>query len=183
MLRKRHLLAPLIGLLCCCPVAAQEKPDLDPAKKEPKLIKVSTLGASTRAPTKEEVKKLGLEFEVRARGQVVVSVEKDGASAKAGIEPGDVIVKLGAVELFSQDDVGDVLRVNKPGAKLDASVLRAKTSKEATVSVSLGAKEVKVPDEALLEWQFASLASMPDALARAKKEKRLVVVGLSGAET
>ncbi len=183
MVRTRHLLGPVVGLLCCCPVAAQEKPDQDPQEKEPKLVKVATLGASTRAPSKEEVKQLDLKFEVRARGQVVSDVEKDSAAGKAGIEAGDVLVKLGAVELFSQDDIADVLRVSKPGKKLEAVVLRAKTLKEEKVSVSLGAKEMKAPEKPRLEWQFASLASLADAVAKAKKEKKLVLVGLSGAET
>ena len=111
-----------------------------------------------------------------------IAVEKDSAAGKAGIDPGDVLVQLGTVELYSQDDIADVLRVGKPGQKLEAVVLRAKTSKEEKVSLSLGTKEVS-PEKPRLEWQFASLAALPDALAKAKKEKKLVLVGLSGAET
>lgn len=172
------------ALLLSCAVSAQQPPKQDkkPTKPEP-TVKVATLGASTRAPTKEEVKKLGLKFEVRARGQIVSELIKDGAATKAGLAAGDVIVRLGNVEVFSQDDIADVLRVSAPGQKLKAAVLRAKTGKEETIEIALGTKEIKEPKVAPLPWVYASLANLDAALAKAKKDKKLVLVGFSGAET
>lgn len=175
-------LATLAALLLPGEFAAAQEPASEPAKQGG-TVAVATLGASTRAPSKQEVEQLGLKVDVRARGQVVTEVDKGAAVARAGIEPGDVLVKLGAVDLYSQDDIADCLRVRKPGEKLEAVVLRRKTAKEETVAVSLGARETKAPEEPRLEWQFASLGQLPDALAKAKKEGRPVLVGLSGAET
>ena len=172
------------ALLLCCAISAQEPPKQDKESKKPEpTLRVATLDATTRAPTREEVKQLGLKFEVRARGQIVSELAKDGAGAKAGITAGDVIVRLGNVEVFSQDDIADVLLVSAPGKKLVASILRAKTGKEETVEFVLGAKEVKAPKAPPLAWNYASLANLNSALAKAKKDKKLVLVGLSGAET
>ncbi len=172
------------ALLLSCALTAQQpqKQDKKPTKPDP-TIKIATLGASTRAPTKDEVKQLGLKFEVRARGQIVSDLVKDGAATKAGLAAGDVLVRLSNVEVFSQDDIADVLRASAPGQKVEAAVLRAKTGKEETIEIALGTKEVKLPKVAPLAWDYASLANLDAALAKAKKEKKLVLVGLSGAET
>lgn len=171
-------------MLLSCAISAQHPPKQDkkPTKQDP-TIKVATLGVSTRAPTKEEVKKLGLKFEVRACGQIVSELVKDGAATKAGLMAGDVLVRLGNAEVFSQDDIADVLRVSAAGQKLKVSVLRAKTGKEEAVEIALGTKELKAPKVAPLTWDYASLANLDTAIARAKKDKKLVLVGLSGAET
>jgi len=75
---------------------------------------IATLGATTRAPTEEEVEKRELPFSVRAQGQVVVDVTRGGAAEKAGIMRDDVILKFGTNKVFSQDDIADYLRVQKP---------------------------------------------------------------------
>jgi PDZ domain-containing secreted protein len=69
--------------------------------------------------------------------------------------PTDVVVKFDKNELYSEDDIADFLLVSKPGQKVVVKVQRAKTDKLATVRLELGSK----------------------------KEGRLVLVGLSGAET
>ena len=142
---KGHLSTLAASLLLGGFASAQE-PASRPANQE-RWVKVATLGASTRAPSRKEVAELDLKFEVRARGQVVTEVEEDGAAAAAGIGPGDVLVKLGAVELYSQDDIADFLSVSKPGQKVEVVVLGAKTSKEEAVSVSLGTKEIKASED------------------------------------
>jgi predicted metalloprotease with PDZ domain len=156
-----------------------------PASQEsrPRLVEVATLGIDTRAPTQEETEQRGLKHEVRVRGRVVTGLDQEGAAVVAGIAKGDVLVRLGRNELFSDDDLGDFLRVSKPGQKVEALLVRAKDGKEAVVQVTLGVGKVEAPRAPELRWDFASLAQLPDALARAKKEGRLVVVGLSGAET
>jgi S1-C subfamily serine protease len=168
----------VMGFLLCAAAFSQE-----PAHKKDRTVKVASLGAATRAPTKEEVDKLGLKVDVCARGQVVTEVAEGGAAAKSGLVAGDVIVKLDRVELFSEDDVADILRVNSPGKTVEAAVLRAASKKEEVLQMALGSQEVAAPEAARMEWQFASLANLDAALAKAKKEGRLVLVGLSGAET
>ncbi len=138
---------------------------------------------STRAPTRKEVQELGLKWEVRAHGQIVTAVSKDSATAKAGIQKGDVVLKLDQNEIFSQDDIADFLRVSKPGQKVKVQVQRAKGAKKETLAVALGAKKMRKSKTPTLKWEFASLGQLKFALARAKKEQKLVLVGLSGAET
>ena len=181
MNRINRLSLPIAGLLLCCPAATQELAT-EAQHKDP-VVMVATLGATTRQPTRDEVKELGLKWEVRVRGQVGTDVAEDGAASKAGIVQGDVIVKLGGVEVFSQDDIADVLRVSLPGQKVSASILRAKSEQEDVVAVSLGQKKVKAPKTPQLEWDYASLANLDAALAAAKQDKKLVLVGLTGAET
>ena len=101
----------------------------------------------------------------------------------AGIAPGDVVVKLGKNELYSQDDIADFLLASKPGQKVVALVLRANTKKEEALTVTLGKGKAKAPEAPRLEWQYASLGQLTDALAKAVKEDKLLLVGLSGAET
>ena len=175
-----HVSALGAMLLLCALSPAQEPP---PAAKEARLVAVATLGLVTRPATAEEAKEQGLKIDKCVRGQVVTEVAKESAAAAAGVEPGDVLIQLGKIDLFSGDDLADFLRVSKPGQKVEALIRRAKNGKEETVPVTLGAGSVEPPKEPRLEWQFASLAQLPLALAKAKKEGRLVLVGLSGAET
>jgi len=168
----------VVAFLVCGSAVAQER-----AEKKDRTVKVASLGAATRAPTKEEVEKLGLKVDVCARGQVVAEVAEGGAAAKSGLVAGDVIVKLDKVELFSEDDVADILRVSSPGKTVEAAVLRGASKKEEVLQIALGSQEVAAPEAARMEWQFASLANLEPALAKAKTEGRLVLVGLSGAET
>ncbi|MBZ0154031.1 MAG: PDZ domain-containing protein [Planctomycetes bacterium] len=178
MTMRSWLMSPVAGFLLCGYAAGQE-----PNQEKDRVIKVASLGASTRAPTKDEVEKLGLRFEVRARGQVAAEVAEGGAASKSGLVVGDVIVKLDKVDVFSQDDVADFLRVCSPGQKVEASIHRAGSKKEEVLQIVLGDQEVAAPQSARLEWQYASLAQLDSAIAKAKKDGRLVLVGLSGAET
>lgn len=143
----------------------------------------ATLGATTRAPSEQEVEELRLAFDVRARGQVVTEVEEGGAAARVGVLPGDVLVKLDAVEIYSHDDIADFLRASRPGQHVEVLLSRGKTGKEEAITLALGAAATAAPAQPLLTWQFASLGQLSDALAVAKHERRLVLVGLSGAET
>lgn len=167
-------------LLLSAPSAAQE-----PVKtaKDARLVAVATLGVVTRPATVEEAKQQGLTVDKCVRGQVVTEVVKAGGAAAAGIEPGDVLIQLGKIDLFSGDDLADFLRVSRPGQKVEAIVRRVKNAKEETVPVTLGSVAVEATKMPALAWQFASLAGLPEALAKARKENRLVLVGLSGAET
>jgi hypothetical protein len=92
-------------------------------------------------------------------------------------------VKLGTNDIYSRDDIADFLRASEPGQRVEAVVLRKETGKEDTVSFSLGTERIDAPQSPRLEWQLASLGQLALAFAKAKKEDKLVLVGLSGAET
>jgi len=170
------------GLVLTSPASAQGKRSAKPAEA-PDTIELATLGMTTTAPTRQEAKARGLKIEVRIRGQLVTAVEPRGPAAKAGIRKGDVLVQIDNNEIYSQDDIADFLVVSKPEQKVDLLVVRAKGNKAKTLRAVLGGKRVKAPKEPRLEWQFASLGQLDAAIAKAKKEQRLILIGLSGAET
>jgi len=176
-----QFLLPMAAMMASAAVGAQEPPR--ETEKPAPVVKVATLGAATRAPTKDEADELGLKFEVRARGQIVTELVENGPAGKAGLSAGDVLVVLAGVEVFSQDDIADILRVSVPGQKLVASVRIVKTGEQQAMEIVLGAKQVQAPAEPGLAWHYASLVNLEVALAKAGQHKQLVLVGLSGAET
>lgn len=70
-------------------------------------------------------------------GVVVVSTEKDGPSAKAGIEKGDVIVKIGEYDVTSVAELRYYLYKYKPKDTIEIKVIRGKSNK--IFKVTLGA--------------------------------------------
>lgn len=74
-------------------------------------------------------------FEVKS-GVLVKSVSEDSPAEKAGIKPGDVIVKVGNESVESSDDLRSAVREHKPGEKVDVLVVRK--GKETTIAATLG---------------------------------------------
>jgi S1-C subfamily serine protease len=149
---------------------------------EGKPRKAAALGAQTRVPTYEEAKAYGLTTLVGCRnGQYVKTVDKGGSAEKAGLKEGDIILALDKNRLFSRDDLADFLRVSKPGSKVEVLVKRAGTFKEETVFLTFDAG-AELSDKSVA-WQYAGPGQLDVALAAAKKEKKLVLLGLSGADT
>ena len=70
-------------------------------------------------------------------GVVVVSTEKDGPSAKAGLEKGDVVVKIGEYDVTSVAELRYYLYKYKPKDTIEIKVIRGKANK--TFKVTLGA--------------------------------------------
>ena len=137
MIHARRVLTVAVGLLLLGGMISAQG-EVEPSPKKKHYVERATLGASLRAPSRKEMKELDLKFEVRTRGQIVTDIEKKGASARAGIEVGDVIVRLDDNEIFSQDDIADFLRASKPGRKVEVLVQRADTAEQETVEVALG---------------------------------------------
>ncbi|HEY6762320.1 MAG TPA: trypsin-like peptidase domain-containing protein [Baekduia sp.] len=73
---------------------------------------------------------------VLAPGVVVSSVEKNGPAAKAGIQPGDVILSVAGHPTPTTDDLAAVLATLHPGQSVPVSVLRPNGSR-ATLTVRL----------------------------------------------
>lgn len=147
------------------------------------MVEVASLGLSTRGPTAKETRDLGLKFEVRARGQIVVGVENGGPGANASVGVGDVLMALDDVELYSADDIADILRTHAPGEYLSLIILRADTNKEEALEIKLGSSVEARHLGHRQSWDYASLAHLPAALAEAKARDKKVLIGLSGAET
>jgi S1-C subfamily serine protease len=144
-----RILVLAVTTLASAAAPAQEKevptsqPHVVDAKTPKQFEKVATLGVETRAPTKEECARYALELNVRYKGQLIERLTKDGVGAAAGLRIGDVILMLDKVEIFSGDDIRDLLMVRKPGQQITLQVMRAKDQKQVTVRLKLG--EQKIP--------------------------------------
>ena len=68
-------------------------------------------------------------------GALVASVEKGSPGAKAGLEPGDVIVKLDGKEISRSSDLPPMISSLKPGTKVTLEVWRNGASKELTATI------------------------------------------------
>jgi PDZ domain-containing secreted protein len=109
---------------------------------------------------------------------VVESVTEPAASA--GVRKGDILFAVGDVDLYSQDDLDDVLRASRPGEEVVLAVKRG-GEEVRKVAVRLGFEAG--PGTAGIAWRYASLANLPRARQEARAGKKNVLVGLSGAET
>jgi serine protease Do len=74
-------------------------------------------------------------------GALVSSVEKGGPAEKAGIEPGDVILKLNGQPLMDSNELPALVAGIAPGTSVNLEIWRNHASKE--MSVTLGALEDK----------------------------------------
>jgi C-terminal processing protease CtpA/Prc len=179
------------ALTAVLPAQEQEPPKPEPetkveatdAKAPKQSEKIATLGVETRAPSKEECVRYALKLNVRYQGQMIRRLAKDSVAAKAGIRRGDIILMIDKVEIFSSDDIHDVLMVRKPHQTVTLQLIRGKDKKKQTLRLKLGEQKIPARKGPRLKWHYAGLPYLKDALAQAKKESKRVLVGLSGAET
>jgi len=71
----------------------------------------------------------------KAEGALVGAVQKDGAAASAGIEPGDVILKFDGKPIRRSAELPPMVAALKPGATVTLEVWRDGKAKEITASV------------------------------------------------
>ena len=70
-----------------------------------------------------------------ANGALVSQVEKDGPAAKAGLEPGDVILSVDGNTINDSSDLPPLVAAMKPGSKAALSVWRKGARKDLSVTV------------------------------------------------
>ncbi len=90
------------------------------------------IGVQIGTVTKEVAEAIGLGA---ARGASVVSVEKDGPADKAGVEAGDIIVKVDGKNVEKQADLPRLIGAVKPGAKTAIQVFRRGATKDLNIVV------------------------------------------------
>jgi len=71
----------------------------------------------------------------KTAGALVSSVEKDSPAAKAGVEPGDVILKVDGKEIQGSMDVSGRIANLKPGSTAKLEIWRKGTTRDITVTV------------------------------------------------
>jgi serine protease Do len=91
------------------------------------------IGVQIQEMTKETADAFGLK---QANGALVNSVEKDGPAAKAGVQPGDIILKVEGRDVHSSNDLPRIITAIRPGTKINLSIWRKGTAKEIPVVIA-----------------------------------------------
>ncbi|HKA42108.1 MAG TPA: DegQ family serine endoprotease [Burkholderiales bacterium] len=90
------------------------------------------IGVVIQPLTKELVESFGLG---KLQGALVNSVEKGGPAEKAGIEPGDVILRFDGKTVGSSEDLPRLVGAVKPGSKVPVQIWRNKQARDVQVVV------------------------------------------------
>ena len=91
------------------------------------------IGVQIQELTKESAEAFGLK---QASGALVNGVEKDGPSAKAGVESGDIILKVDGRDVRSSNDLPRIITAIRPGTKITLTVWRKGAQKDIAVTVA-----------------------------------------------
>jgi serine protease Do len=90
------------------------------------------IGVQVQGVKREDVQDLGLK---NNDGAVVITVSPNTAAAKAGMEPGDVIIGYNGKPVKKNDDLVAMVMATKPGTSVPVRVVRNGMEKTLTVTV------------------------------------------------
>jgi serine protease Do len=90
------------------------------------------IGVTIGAVSREVAEAIGLG---KAQGALVTNVDPDGPAAKAGVEPGDVVLRFDGRVIDSQSDLPRIVGATRPGAKVTMGVWRKGTQRDLQVTV------------------------------------------------
>lgn len=124
------------------------------------------IGVVIQEVTKELAESFGLS---KTQGAVVSAVEKGGPAEKAGIEPGDVILKFDGKTVANSSDLPRVVGATRPGTKVVLQLWRKGMAKELTVVIG------EIPDEKVASRN----GKMPKPVEAAANRLGLVVSELT----
>jgi serine protease Do len=105
--------------------------DLLPQLRSGKITR-GRIGVSVAAIPANALDEFGLK---ERKGAVVATVAPDGAAAKAGIEPGDVIVGYNGKPVPNRDELVQMVVNTKPGTTVPIRIMRDKQEKTLSVMV------------------------------------------------
>ena len=100
------------------------------------------IGVQIQELTKESAEAFGLR---QASGALVNGVEKDGPSAKAGIESGDVILKVDGRDVRSSNELPRIITAIRPGTRITLSVWRKGAPRDIAVTVAEMKEDAATP--------------------------------------
>jgi len=104
-----------------------------PALESGTQVKHAYLGLQTTAPRGG------------GSGAEIAQTTPNGPGDRAGLQPGDIVVKVGGTTISSPDDVANAIADSKPGDKVDVTVQR--NGSQHTVTVTLGQRPEQVPSQ------------------------------------
>jgi serine protease Do len=96
------------------------------------VVSRGRMGVEIGDLSKEVAENLGLS---KAQGALVARVEAGGPAEKAGIQEGDVILKLNGIAIEKRSDLPRMVGATKPGSKAVVSVWRKGSAKDITMIV------------------------------------------------
>jgi serine protease Do len=105
--------------------------DLLPQLRSGKITR-GRIGVSVVPIPREALEDFGLK---ERKGALVAEVPATGAAAKAGIEPGDIIVQYNGRPVSNADELVKMVVATKPGTSVPIKVLRNKQEKTLNVTV------------------------------------------------
>jgi serine protease Do len=114
------------------------------------------IGVQIDAVTEDVAEAIGLG---KARGALVRRIEPGSPAAKAGLEPGDVIVRLNQTEIERVNDLPRLVGALKPGSSANLGIVRRGQAK--TLPIQIAATEADAPPA-----QAGAKASEPQAASR-----------------
>ncbi len=91
------------------------------------------MGVVIQEVTKELAESFGLG---KAQGALVSSVEKGGPAEKAGVEPGDVILKFDGKSIGASADLPRIVGMTRPGARVPVTLWRKGGQRELSLVVA-----------------------------------------------
>jgi serine protease Do len=121
----------------------------------------------------------------RPRGALVGTVVKGGPAAKAGIEPGDVILKFDGKEIARSAELPSVVAQTKPGSTATIEVLRDGKTKELKATIGESEEKTTVaaakPEAAQGKLGVVVRALSPEEKRAAEVPNGVVVEDVAGA--
>jgi len=92
------------------------------------------LGVTVRSAAAKEATRLKLR---PGQGVVITRVEPGSPGAKAGLEPGDVILEVNEIALSSPQDLSGALALVKPGQQILAGVVDGRTGERGSLQIKV----------------------------------------------
>lgn len=112
--------------------------DMLPTLLKGKQINRGVLGVSIQNVTKELAEQFKLSD---AKGALIAQVSKDSAADKAGLKPGDVIVRYNGRGISDTGQLRNLVAATAPGSKADVVVVRDGKEKSFTVTIGKMSQE------------------------------------------
>jgi len=100
------------------------------------------LGVSTQDLNPALIEAFGLK---QKKGAVITSVIEDSPAGKAGLQPGDILIKINGRDVKNASDVRNRIGLLAVGEQVDFDILRGGQSKKITTTVTAAKEDVSSP--------------------------------------